>query len=69
MENKIGKMWYPKNKFGVEELLDDQCQNKTCTCSENECKYDNALWEEHYMYQAYRRNLIAAGSKKKEEGD
>ena len=32
MENKIGKMWYPKNKFGFEELLDDQCQNKTCTC-------------------------------------
>ena len=52
MENKIGKMWYPKNKFGVEELLDDQCQNKTCTCSGNECKYDDALWEEHYMYQA-----------------
>ena len=68
MANKIGKIWYAKNKYGVEELLDEQCGNK-CTCSENQCQYDDVLWEMHYMYQAYRRNLLAAQRKKKQEGE
>ena len=44
-----GNKWLKKNKYGKLEDIEDQCQNKTCTCSENECKYNDALWEEHYI--------------------
>ena len=63
-----GNKWLKKNKYGKLEDIEEQCNNETCNCSGNNCLFEELLWEEHYMYQAYKKNLLAAQSKKKEEG-
>ena len=47
--------WLQKNKFGVYEYIDEQCQH-SCAC-EKSCRFDDLFFELHYMHAAYVKNL------------
>ena len=64
-----GNKWYKKNKYGTLEDLGDQCENETCNCIKTHCLFEQYLWEEHYMFQGYKKNMLDGKQKKDEEGE
>jgi hypothetical protein len=67
MEEKLDPPWLTLNKYGVPELIYEQCENKTCTCAIDKCAYDDAFFREVYFYEEYRSNMLKALAKEKKE--
>jgi len=67
MEEEIDPPWLTRNRFGVPEPIDEQCENKTCTCAIDRCAYDDAFFKETAYYEVYRSNMLKALEKVKQE--
>ena len=66
MEEEINPPWLTRNKFGVPEPIDEQCENKTCTCAIDRCAFDDVFFFEVACYDVYRSNMLKAQAKEKE---
>lgn len=65
MEEEIDPPWLTHNKYGVPELIFEQCENETCTCEIGKCAYDDAFFHAVYFYEAYKGNMLKASANEK----